>query len=129
MKSATGLALAAVCVAGLSVSACNRGSQETLAYNDAARPDVPMMQKDPSMSEGKSAKIEEAVDDSAITLKVKSALAAERDVKSSAISVATADGKVTLSGNLSEPAQIDRAVQAAAKVDGVKEVQNELGVK
>jgi len=69
------------------------------------------------------------VDDSAITAKVKSALISDKDVKAPEIHVTTRKGEVVLSGMVDNQNQVDRAVQIASNVDGVKNVSNRLTVK
>lgn len=64
--------------------------------------------------------------DGAITAKVKSALLTEKDVKSFDISVETLNGTVQLSGFVNSQWQIDKAVDVATAVNGVKHVQNDL---
>ncbi|HVY05230.1 MAG TPA: BON domain-containing protein [Burkholderiales bacterium] len=67
--------------------------------------------------------------DSWITTKVKSDLLADKQVSSTHIHVKTVDGVVTLSGSTDSQADIDRAIQDANSVKGVKSVVNELEVK
>lgn len=62
------------------------------------------------------------VDDSWITTKVKSKLAAAKGVKASDISVSTTDGAVTLTGTATSKAEKTRAVHIAKGVKGVKSV-------
>jgi hyperosmotically inducible protein len=69
------------------------------------------------------------VDDSLITTKVKSALLADPNIRSSDIAVATRNGKVQLSGFVDNQSQIDQAVAVAGKMDGVTSVGNEMSVK
>lgn len=69
------------------------------------------------------------VADSVITTKVKAALLADPDVKSTDISVETQNGEVMLSGFVRDKKQIDRAMNIARNVDGVKGVQNKLSIK
>ncbi|WP_084197606.1 BON domain-containing protein [Solimonas soli] len=69
------------------------------------------------------------VSDSAITAKVKSALLAEKGLKSTDISVETQNGVVQLSGFVVSSAQIDQAVDVAKHVKGVKDVKNDLRLK
>ena len=57
-----------------------------------------------------------------ITTKVKAALMANQDVSGLAISVATTDGVVSLSGELDTQAEIDRAVAVASGIEGVLRV-------
>ena len=69
------------------------------------------------------------VDDSVITTKVKSQLAADDFVKSFQISVETYKGTVQLSGFVDSQAAADKARQIASGVGGVKSVKNNLIVK
>lgn len=71
----------------------------------------------------------EAVDDTMITTKVKTALLAEKGIDSAKISVETDKGKVMLSGDVKGPDQRQKAEAVARKVNGVKEVDNKLEVK
>lgn len=69
------------------------------------------------------------VSDSAITTKVKTALMTEKDVNSMDISVNTFNGIVQLSGFVTSQWQVDRAIQVAAGVEGVRSVKNDLAYK
>jgi len=71
----------------------------------------------------------EYVDDSVITTKVKSLLAADDFLKSFDISVETFKGTVQLSGFVSSQAAVDKALQITRSVGGVKSVRNSLIVK
>jgi len=71
----------------------------------------------------------EYVDDSVITTKVKSLLAAEDFLKSFQIGVETYKGIVQLSGFVSSQQAVDKAGQIASGVKGVKSVKNNLIVK
>jgi hyperosmotically inducible protein len=75
-----------------------------------------------------SAVVAKAVDDSAITAKVKTALLAEPGIPSADISVETVAGTVTLTGKVTDRAQAERAIQVVAMVEGVKGVDNRLAV-
>lgn len=70
----------------------------------------------------------QAVDDAAITAKVKSALVADDMVKGLSVNVDTSSGVVKLTGTVSSQAQIDRAVEVAKRVDGVLNVDNNLRI-
>ena len=70
-----------------------------------------------------------AATDTLVTGKVKSAFLADSDLKSMSISVETNDGEVTLSGSLANQPQIDRAVQVASAVSGVRSVRNRLVIR
>ena len=71
----------------------------------------------------------EYVDDSVITTKVKSLLAADDFLKSFQISVETYKGSVQLSGFVGSQQAVDKAGEIARSVKGVKSVKNDLIVK
>lgn len=71
----------------------------------------------------------EYIDDSAITTKVKAALASDPQVKASEVNVETFKGTVQLSGFVGSTAEAQRAVQLAREVQGVKDVKNDTQVK
>jgi hyperosmotically inducible periplasmic protein len=60
--------------------------------------------------------------------RVKRALESDRKIPAAGIDVTAADGKVTLWGTTASAAERSLAAQAAAKVDGVKGVDNQLKV-
>jgi osmotically-inducible protein OsmY len=71
----------------------------------------------------------EYIDDSVITTKVKSLLAADDFLKSFQISVETYKGTVQLSGFVGSEKAVDKAGEIARSVKGVKSVKNDLIVK
>jgi osmotically-inducible protein OsmY len=71
----------------------------------------------------------EYVDDSVITTKLKSQLAADDFLKSFEISVETYKGVVQLSGFVDTQLAVNRAGEIARGVQGVKSVKNNLNVK
>lgn len=71
----------------------------------------------------------EYIDDSVITTKVKSLLAADDFLKSFKIGVETYKGTVQLSGFVNSQQAVDKAVQIAWSVKGVTSVKNDLVVK
>jgi osmotically-inducible protein OsmY len=71
----------------------------------------------------------EYVDDSVITTKVKSLLAADDFLKSFQIGVETYKGVVQLSGFVNSQEAVDKAVAITKSVKWVKEVKNDLVVK
>jgi osmotically-inducible protein OsmY len=71
----------------------------------------------------------EYVDDSVITTKVKSLLAADDFLKSFQIGVETYKGTVQLSGFVNSQQAVDKASEIARSVKGVKSVKNDLIVK
>lgn len=71
----------------------------------------------------------EVVDDSLITAKVKSAFVEDKVVDAADISVETFKGTVQLSGFAKSQAQIDRAVEVARKMKGVRGVRNSVQLR
>ena len=71
----------------------------------------------------------EYVDDSVITTKVKSQLAADDFLKSFQISVETYQGVVQLSGFVNSKKAVDKAGEIVRGVKGVKSLKNNLIVK
>lgn len=72
----------------------------------------------------------EKIDDGIISTKVKAALAGDEGIKNSTdIIVETRDGEVQLSGFANDQAQMDRAVEVARGVEGVKNVINKMSIK
>lgn len=71
----------------------------------------------------------EYIDDSAITAKVKAAVLGEPSLKSAEINVETSKGTVQLSGFVRSRADINKAVEVAKGVKGVKSVKNDMIVK
>jgi osmotically-inducible protein OsmY len=69
------------------------------------------------------------VDDSVITTKIKSLLAADDFLKSFEITVETYKGTVQLSGFVNSQQAVDKAGQIASSVKGVQSVKNNLMVK
>lgn len=69
-----------------------------------------------------------AIDDTAITAKVKAAILAEPGLKVLQISVDTVQGVTTLSGTVDSRQSSDKARSVALSVSGVNSVKNELTV-
>ena len=80
-------------------------------------------------STAKQSSTGEYVDDSVITTKVKSLLAADDFLKSFQIGVETFKGVVQLSGFVNAQKAVDKAVEITRGVKGVKSVKNDLIVK
>jgi len=68
----------------------------------------------------------EYVDDSVITTKVKAAIYNEPTLKSSEINVVTFKGVVQLSGFVNSQSDINKAVEVARGVKGVKSVKDDM---
>lgn len=71
----------------------------------------------------------EYVDDAAITSKVKTKLIEDQALRAFQIDVETYNGQVLLSGFVESPEQVQRAMDAAREVEGVKSVKNALEVR
>ena len=71
----------------------------------------------------------QALDDAAITAKVKAAIFAEPSLKTLQISVDTVQGVVSLTGSVDSQEERNRAKALASAVDGVKVVENRLALK
>lgn len=71
----------------------------------------------------------EYVDDTVITAKVKAAVLNEPSLKSAEINVETFKGVVQLSGFVSSPANVNKAIEVAGNVPGVKSVKNDMRLK
>ena len=77
----------------------------------------------------KQASTGEIIDDSVITTKVKSLLAADSLLKAYQISVETHKGIVQLSGFVNSQSAVDKAGSIAGSVQGVKSVKNDIIIK
>jgi hyperosmotically inducible protein len=73
-----------------------------------------------------AAKVEETLDESALTAKIKAKMALDDSVKARAISVTTRGTTVTLSGTVDTKAEHDRALALARETDGVTKVIDDL---
>ena len=77
----------------------------------------------------KHASTGEFIDDAMITGKVKAALVADPQLKATEINVETYKGTVQLSGFVSAPEEVPKAVQLVRGIEGVKSVKNDMVVK
>jgi BON domain len=91
-----------------------------------SKPADPIADRSASAATESPHNVGQKLDDAGITAKVKAALLASSDVDGTAINVDTEQGRVTLKGKVSDKAEIDRVVQIARAVDGVKEVDSQL---
>jgi osmotically-inducible protein OsmY len=71
----------------------------------------------------------EYVDDTVITTKVKAEIFNDSSLKSAEINVETFKGVVQLSGFVKSQADINKAVEVAGRVKGVKSVKNDMRLK
>ncbi len=75
---------------------------------------------------GTGQKVGTAMDDTAITTKVKSELAVDRDVSATSVHVNTVKGTVSLTGVVKSNEEKRKAENIARSVSGVHAVNNEL---
>ncbi|WP_042880071.1 BON domain-containing protein [Cupriavidus necator] len=73
-------------------------------------------------------KAKQAVEDGAITTKIKTKLLATKDLKSTDIHVKTTNGKVDVTGTVPSKQQHDMALDAIRGVEGVSSVNDNLKV-
>jgi osmotically-inducible protein OsmY len=109
----------------------NAGDKITVKYEEK---DGKNMATSVAMVPGKKAKSKnesagEYIDDSVITTKIKSLLAADDFLKSFKIGVKTRKGVVQLSGFVNSQQAVDKAVEITNSVKGVKSLKNDLIVK
>jgi len=76
-----------------------------------------------------SDKAGEALEDAAITTKIKAAILAEPGLRVLQINVDTVNGASTLSGTVDSKSDSDRAKEIAGAISGVKRVDNQLVLK
>lgn len=101
----------------------DRASTVTRGVEGVKSVDSRMTLKDGQLTAGNQ------IDDGVITANVKSALLAEKNVKSFDIGVVTRKGEVQLSGFVNNQAQIDRAIEVTRSVSGVTGIVNEMSIK
>lgn len=130
--SARRLQVAALCAGALGLAACDSPKPPEVALKPvtiaippapapAPRPVALASAQPPKADAGKTA-------DAELAARVKAALAAEPGLGSFTMDVTASDGVVSLFGTAPNRATRDRAAAAAAKVEGVKSVQNNLAI-
>ena len=121
-----GITMAAAIAAAFTLAACDQRNDLTARQTGTSTAPAPDAgQKMAAATD----KVVAAVDDSALTAKVKAALLAEPGLKSLQIGVDTKNGAVTLSGSVDSAASRDRAKEVAGSVNGVAAVVDQLTVK
>ena len=118
----------AVIAASLALAGCDQRSNDAARRTDTSTASAPATDASQKMAAA-SDKVATAVDDSALTAKVKAALLAEPGLKSLEISVDTKNATVTLSGSVDSPMSRDRAKEVASSISGVASVVDQLTVK
>jgi hyperosmotically inducible periplasmic protein len=97
-------------------------AQDTSSSSSMQSSNAASQQSPSSASSSSNETVPGKVDDSWITTKVKSKLAAAKGIKSSDISVNTTEGVVTLTGTVASSKQRTRVEHLAKQVKGVKSV-------
>lgn len=123
-SSMTLLAAALASVALLGAGCSDRSSTDTVGQKMDRTTD-----KMAAATENAANKTATAIDDTAITTKVKSAMIADPALKALQINVDTKNGVVTLAGAVDSQAMKDKATEVTQTVSGVKSVDNNLTVK
>ena len=77
---------------------------------------------------GTGGAINHTIDDATVTTRVKTALLNEPGVNATAINVETAGGVVTLSGDVKSNDEEQKALAAARRIPGVRDVKSQLKV-
>lgn len=119
-------------ILAVALVACNKpGPAEKAgkAIDNAAEKTGDKMSETSSTLGKESDKAGVALDDTAITAKVKAAILAEPGLKVLQIAVDTIRGETTLSGSVDSQHNSDRAKEITGAVAGVKRVENKLVVK
>ncbi len=99
--------------------------EDSSASDSAVTPDP--QARGPALGEGAGSALESLADsDTALTAKVKAALAAGGKVNATDIHVETQDAEVILSGFVDSPVEMSEAVRIARGVAGVNKVTNKL---
>jgi hypothetical protein len=110
----------------LSLAACGREEPPIVAKPVPVLPQEPPPMAKPLPE--KPAEPPEVLADKALAGKVKSALLAERGLNAHGIDVVARNGVVTLYGTAETAGRRETAARVAAKVSGVKSVENKLAV-
>jgi hyperosmotically inducible protein len=104
------------------------GTTGTLPQVDTTRAREAGAQIGEKVAVGASA-AQRALENAALTAKIKSKMALDDTIKASEINVDTADGVVTLTGTVRSEAERTRALQLARETTGVTKVNDRLVVR
>jgi osmotically-inducible protein OsmY len=122
MDTSKRLWIAIVAVLALGLGACDQKPSPERSADPAVR-------QLEGGKERKSGQVGKAIDDAAVTTKVKSVLITAPGLKSADIDVETDNGVVTLQGTTDTAEHRQKAAQLASNVDGVRAVKNQIVVK
>jgi hyperosmotically inducible periplasmic protein len=120
--------LVLICVSALSLAAC--GDEPAPKPVPAAPKPAAEAPPAPAAAPAPApvAKAPEPDPNKELAERVKQALEGQAKIQAAGIDVTATDGAVTLWGTAATAAERGRAARAAAKVDGVKTVQNKIAV-
>ena len=121
MRNTHAARLAAIIVSAAFMVGCDRDKPADTA--------APNAQSLAAQAERHIEQASAVLDDGTITAKIKTALIAEPGLKGLSIDVDTSQNVVSLNGTVSSDAARKQAEEIARKVEGVKEVKNNLTVK
>lgn len=124
-----GALLAGIAVLTLGLAACEPKPGPGQSGKNVSPPIVKSEGTETTANIDGSEKVGQSVDDLSLNVKVEDALKETSELKSLPIKVRTANGVVTLSGNVADTTVRDRATQVVMLVDGVKSVQNQIVVQ
>jgi hyperosmotically inducible periplasmic protein len=111
------------------ISGCGREPPPKPVVKDVPVPVAPVVQDAGKAEAAKqSAVASRAAADKELAARVKAALVAERNLNAHGIDVTAKDGAVTLYGTAETRMRRDMAETIAARVDGVKSVENKLAI-
>jgi len=119
-----------VVVSAFALIACSQDAPPKPAAKPAAEAPAPITAAPPPPPPAPVAKPEPPAPDlnKELAERVKRALEGEAKIQAAGIDVTAKDGTVTLWGTTTTAAEKARAARAAAKVDGVKAVENKLAI-
>lgn len=112
------------------VSGCGREPPPKPVVKAVPVPAAPAVDQDAAKAEAakRAAEAARAAADRELAGRVKAALVAERSLNAHGIDVTVKDGAVTLFGTAETRVRRDMAEKIAARVDGVKSVENKLAI-
>ncbi len=113
----------------LAFSGCGKEPPPKPVVKDVPVPVAPVVQDAGKAEVAKQAAVAaRAAADKELAGRVKAALVAERNLNAHGIDVTARDGAVTLFGTAETRVRRDMAEKIAARVDGVKSVENKLAI-
>jgi hyperosmotically inducible protein len=120
----------AIAVAAVALSGCDRAHEDRAAegVSKAVRNANQALRAAGETAREGAREAGHALGDAAVTARIKTALLADEGVDGASIDVDTSRGLVTLSGNLPNAAQVDRALQVARGTPGVRAVESRLTI-